>query len=75
MAFIAVSEEILLFQAYVHSGKAEEAKRRAERKSPPPRQRNVLSKVAHSLKPSSARSHWKKMKEETSRYDLRCVLF
>ncbi|VDN38165.1 unnamed protein product [Gongylonema pulchrum] len=59
------------YKAYVHSGKAEEAKRRAERKSPPPRQRNVLSKVAHSLKPSSARKRWQKVKEETSRYDLR----
>ncbi|EJD74136.1 phospholipase D [Loa loa] len=59
------------YKAYVHSGKAEEAKHNAEKKSTPPPQRKILSKVAHSLKPSSAKKHWQKVKQETTRYDLR----
>uniref|UniRef100_A0A1I8ECW6 Phospholipase n=1 Tax=Wuchereria bancrofti TaxID=6293 RepID=A0A1I8ECW6_WUCBA len=59
------------YKAYVHSGKAEVAKHNAERKSTPPPQRKILSKVAHSLKPSSAKKHWQKVKQETTRYDLR----
>lgn len=55
----------------MHSGKAEEAKHIAEKKSTPPRQRRILSKVAHSLKPSLARRHWQKVKQETTRYDLK----
>uniref|UniRef100_A0A915PPP7 Phospholipase n=1 Tax=Setaria digitata TaxID=48799 RepID=A0A915PPP7_9BILA len=59
------------YKAYVQSGKAEEAKHNAEKKSTPPPQRKILSKVAHSLKSSSAKKHWQKVKQETSRYDLR----
>ncbi|VIO94868.1 Phospholipase d protein 1, putative [Brugia malayi] len=59
------------YKAYVHSGKAEEAKHNAEKKSTPPPQRKILSKVAHSLKPSSAKKNWQKVKQETTRYDFR----
>uniref|UniRef100_A0A0R3RYQ1 phospholipase D n=1 Tax=Elaeophora elaphi TaxID=1147741 RepID=A0A0R3RYQ1_9BILA len=48
-----------------------ESKHNAEKKSTPPPQRKILSKVAHSLKPSSAKKHWQKVKQETTRYDLR----
>ncbi|KAL3995479.1 Phospholipase D Active site motif family protein [Acanthocheilonema viteae] len=58
------------YKAYVHSGKAKEAKHCAEKKSTPPPQRKIFSKVAHSLKPS-AKKHWQKVKQETTRYDLR----
>ncbi|VDN02247.1 unnamed protein product [Thelazia callipaeda] len=59
------------YKAYVQSGKAEEVKHNAEKKSTPPRQRKILSKVALSFKPSSARKRWQKVKQETTRYDLR----
>ncbi|VDK78403.1 unnamed protein product [Litomosoides sigmodontis] len=59
------------YKAYVYSGKAEEMKHNAEKKSTPPPQRKILSKVAHRLKPSSAKKHWQKVKQETSQYDLR----
>ncbi|KAM3718441.1 Phospholipase [Dirofilaria immitis] len=59
------------YKAYVRSGKAEEAKHNAERKSTPLPQRKILSKVAHSLKSSPAKKRWQKVKQETTRYDLR----
>ncbi|VDO53744.1 unnamed protein product [Onchocerca flexuosa] len=59
------------YKAYVRSGKAEEAKHNAERKSTPVPQRKILSKVAHGFKSSSsAKKNWQKVKQETTRYDL-----
>ncbi|VDK80287.1 unnamed protein product [Onchocerca ochengi] len=59
------------YKAYVRSGKAEEAKHNAERKSTPTPQRKILSKVAHGFRSSSAKKNWQKVKQETTRYDLR----
>lgn len=58
-------------KAYVRSGKAEEAKHNAEKKSTPPPQRKIFSKVAQSFKSSSVKKNWQKVKQETTRYNLR----
>ncbi|KHN85761.1 Phospholipase D1 [Toxocara canis] len=66
-----VHDALNKYKAYVESGKAFEDKRRAGRSSPPPRERqSMLYRVTHTLKPT-AKKRWKKVKEETGRYDLR----